>query len=36
MDKPGQIESLEQLIEAMTVVADPAEAFTLPAGIDLA
>ena len=35
MDKPGQIESLEQLIEAMTVVADPAEAFALPKGIDL-
>jgi len=35
MDKPGQIESLEQLIGAMTVVADPAEAFAFPAGIDL-
>ena len=35
IDKPGQIESLEQLIGTMTVVADPAEAFALPDGIDL-
>ena len=35
IDKPGQIESLEQLIGAMTVVADPAEDFALPDGIDL-
>src|ERR1051326_1275924 len=35
MDKPGQIESLEQLMSAMTIVADPAEAFALPDGIDL-
>jgi len=35
IDKPGQIESLERLIGAMTVVADPAEAFALPDGIDL-
>ena len=35
MDKPGQIESLEQLIGAMTVVADPAEGFALPDGVDL-
>jgi len=35
IDKPGQLESLEQLTGAMTVVADPAEAFALPDGIDL-
>jgi predicted nucleic acid-binding protein len=35
IDKPGQIESLEQLIGAMTVVADPAEVFALLDGIDL-
>ena len=35
IDKPGQIESLEQLIGAMTVVADPGEEFALPNGIDL-
>ena len=34
-DKPAQIESLEQFIGAMTVVADPAEDFALPDGIDL-
>src|SRR5262245_9196103 len=35
IDKHGQIESLEQLIGAMTVVADPAEDFALPAGLAL-
>ena len=35
IDKPGQSESLERLIGVMTVVADPAEAFALPNGIDL-
>jgi predicted nucleic acid-binding protein len=35
IDKPGQIESLDRLLGTMTVVADPAEGLTLPAGIDL-
>ena len=35
IDKPGQIESLERLIAAMTVVGDPSTGFTLPPGIDL-
>ena len=35
IDKPGQIESLERLIGAMTVVADPVEGLALPDGIDL-
>ena len=30
IDKPGQIESLERLIAAMTVVGDPLTGFTLP------
>lgn len=35
IDKPGQIESLDRLLGAMTVVADPAEGLALPDGIDL-
>jgi predicted nucleic acid-binding protein len=33
--KPDQLESLEQLLDALTVVAEPAEGLSLPAEVDL-
>jgi hypothetical protein len=35
IDKPGQVESLERLIDAPSVVSGPAVGLALPEGIDL-
>ena len=34
-DKPGQIDSLERLLDAVAVMADPAPATALPEGVSL-